>query len=103
METSFLKKKNSNSLVSAGETFFWIEREMLFILFRKSVSDVFQTFALINKQVANQPIEIHFSKGDQKGKKKKLKNLGSSFLLFLQTPPQSHCTKQIPPEMAVFL
>lgn len=70
-----------------------------FFLFRKSISDVFQSFALINKQVANQPIEIHFSKGDQKKKKKNV--LGSSFrVLFLQTPPQSPFAKQIPPEMA---
>lgn len=39
--------------------------------------NLFQTFALINKQVANQPIEICFSKGDQK--KKKRNALGSSF------------------------
>lgn len=72
---------------------------LFFFLFRKSVSDVFQNSALINKQVANQPIEIHFSKGDQKEKKNNV--LGSSFrLLFLQTPPQSHFTKQIPHEMA---
>lgn len=32
---------------------------------------MFQTFALINKQVANQPIEICFSKGDEKKRKKK--------------------------------
>lgn len=73
---------------------------LFFFLFRKSISDVFQTFALINKQVANQPIEICFSKGDEK-KRKKRNVLGSSFrVLFLQTPPQSHFAKQIPPEMA---
>lgn len=44
---------------------------LFFFLFRKSISDVFQTFALINKQVANQPIEICFSKGDEKKRKKK--------------------------------
>lgn len=50
-----------------------------FSFFRKSFSDVFQTFALIKKEVANQTIEICKKPYTAFPKETKKNVLGSSF------------------------